>query len=753
MIAVMAMAAVLVLAWSHEAHAALPDGRAYEQASPVNKNGLSVYANPSLFQAALDGNGVVFFTESPLPGSEGAGNYAPSLASRSTESWSTQGLLTPAGLGRQGRVAGWSEDTKYDYVVAQDPGNGSNFFQRDTSTREVTVIAHFPSEFGLATITPVATSSDDSRLLFEARKQITPEASSENNVYLWNAEDETVHLVSMSNPGEEPIEIATAGAYGWLGFEEISTPELGDAMKGPGVLSSSGTDAIFSAGFTKPQIYLRKNIEATQSQMSSTGECEEPEKACTIKVSASQGPPDPNGEKPATFLAASTQGPQSVFFASPGQLTPHATTGAKDEGEDLYRYNVPSGKLEDITESAETTAEPNGAEVRGILGASASGDRIYFVANGLLGDAASRGASRGDCPFPPPAGARSGECNLYLWESGVGIRYIARLDAVGREDGLEYPLSDVTDWLQGKPSSSILYGPSARVSEDGGIAVFRSQVPLTPSSPPGAVEYYRYMANSGRIVCMTCNPAKVPQMYPPTLASDNTFVASIAAFIQPRNLSANGNRFFFETSEALAPEDTNGELGCPPLSTPDPGTEVPKCQDVYEWEASGEGSCTEASPAFHAENGGCLFLISTGTSPEPSFFGDADATGEDAFFLTSSPGLVAQDRDQLADVYDARVGGGLAGQNPPAPSICLGVGECGRSPVAAPAESAPPSLVPSGEKAKKQLRCGRGTKRKKHHGKSVCVQRNATNKHKKHGRGTQNGHGKSHNGMPGRGSK
>ena len=68
------------------------------------------------------------------------------------------------------------------------------------------------------------------------------------------------------------------------------------------------------------------------------------------------------------------------------------------------------------------------------------------------------------------------------------------------------------------------------------------------------------------------------------------------------------------------------------------------------------------SASFSASNGGCLYLISTGESAEPSYFGDASANGDDVFFFTRQS-LVGQDRDENYDIYDARIDGGIAAQN------------------------------------------------------------------------------------------
>jgi hypothetical protein len=61
---------------------------------------------------------------------------------------------------------------------------------------------------------------------------------------------------------------------------------------------------------------------------------------------------------------------------------------------------------------------------------------------------------------------------------------------------------------------------------------------------------------------------------------------------------------------------------------------------------------------------GVLSLLSTGTSSSNSYFFNASADGDDAFFLTRDA-LVGQDIDQDVDLYDARVGGGFVDQVDP----------------------------------------------------------------------------------------
>jgi hypothetical protein len=117
--------------------------------------------------------------------------------------------------------------------------------------------------------------------------------------------------------------------------------------------------------------------------------------------------------------------------------------------------------------------------------------------------------------------------------------------------------------------------------------------------------------------------------------------SALAAY-KPRNLTADGNRLYFDSFDALAPQDSNND------------------RDVYQWEAQGVGSC--ATP------GGCVNLISSGRSEEGASFVDASADGSDVFFTTDDS-LVLSDPGSV-DLYDARVGGGFPVA--PVPIPCLG---------------------------------------------------------------------------------
>ena len=398
------------------------------------------------------------------------------------------------------------------------------------------------------------------------------------------------------------------------------------------------------------------------------------------------------------------------IYWSAGQESP------PNPGNDLYRWdaNASGKKLSDLTVNNKDAA---GAQVLGVLGSSADTSLIYLAANGDL-DGAGPGKA-GDCKGSAPGSGLSfsGRCNLYLVRSAAPgtAEFIAPLNADGPGK------SDAFNWL---PHGGVNQSQkTARVSTDGQTLLFRSQNKLSAYENKGTPELYRYRIGEG-IDCVSCDPSGAAPTGTPSLASiglSSPYITGEFNYTLTRNLSAEGNQVFFETTDALVGTDTNGLGGCPEVGFAS-GTPFRTCLDAYEWEAQGTGSCQAPNA-----DGGCVYLLSSGKSTDASYFADASAGGEDAFVVTRSP-LVPQDQDQLYDVYDARVGGGLAGQNA-VPSVPCENEGC-RGPVKQPPTFASPGTAsfsgppnPKPKKAKKKARHHKGKGKGKGKGKST---------HKKH---------------------
>ncbi len=292
-------------------------------------------------------------------------------------------------------------------------------------------------------------------------------------------------------------------------------------------------------------------------------------------------------EAAAEFQVASTDG-SIAFFTAAGHL---------------YRYQAAGAGT-----SAELT--PSGGVV-GVLGASDSGSVVYY---------------------------QDGS-GLERWQGGVTTQVAAGADASDPEDS--------------PPATG-----TARVSADGEQLLFVSTASLSGYDSTDLIadspdsEVYLYDASgAGTLACISCNPTGERPIGPSTIpgALANGTAPGATDAYEPRVLSADGRRVFFDSADALVLTDTN-------TSSAD-GAGV---DDVYQWEAQGEGSCARA--------GGCLALISSGRSAGGASFVDASADGSDAFFLTDDS-LVPSDPGAL-DLYDARIGGGFP--EPPPPLPCEG---------------------------------------------------------------------------------
>ncbi len=489
-----------------------------------------------------------------------------------------------------------------------------------------------------------------------------------------NATPDLTHVVfGSSTPLTESDK--SAGLYEWsdgslpeggdLQFISIlpnGSPTLSASLGGPSgivsrnAISNDGTHVFWTSG---PALFMRDTA-----------------KQQTVELSAQEkGVPIGLNEKALPEYQMASANGKEVLFTDQQRLL--EGSGASEGKKDLYECEMVEEEGHDKCKLSDRTAtfEGNSAEVLGeLMGATESDlSRVYFVANGVLSNnenANKERATQGDCTkfnLAPPIGA---SCNLYVSEAEPAhnghyqTRFIAR---VASEDG--------PDW---EGDEGNLGEVTSRVSPNGQYLAFMSDRSLTGydnsdvNSGHADEEVFLYNAaakpGTRSLVCASCNPtgARPTGVFDPAESSgeeqlliDHREIWSAAlvgvdhwlagavpgwtpvtlqrAIYQSRYLSNDG-RLFFDSSDALVGQDTNGKM------------------DVYEYESPGAGGargCSTSSTTFSAHQEGCIALISSGTSNTESAFLDASEEGGDVFFLTSARLVPQLDTDAAYDIYDA----------------------------------------------------------------------------------------------------
>jgi hypothetical protein len=641
----------------------LPDCRAYEMVSPVDKNGGDILRPfDGYVRSSEDGERFTYAAEPSFGDQQGSLGYNQYLASREGAGWSNHGLHPPLGERKPLKETlfgllrefeafspdlcnAWFWDITEPALTPEGQDGHANIYRLDLcggEAPEALTSTEPPggTEIRYVTQNSIAGSSADSRhAIFTAKAKLTADAAATTNAQVYDRFGGALHLVSVLPKGK-----ALAGKADAKGDGVGSGPSynLDNAVSEDGSLVYWAAGTQDSVG--KGKIFVRRHPERG---IEPEGECSDPSKACTLVVS--------QGKEPIAFYwGAASDGSKALYSEESGTFE-----GVPFE-DGLFVFDLRAA------EEGQPAQRLLAEHVTGVLGASEDLSRIYFVSTGALTDGQEN--SEGGI-------AQAGQPNLYLDEEGV-LTFVGTLipgdvgNGSGQFEALAYTVSGAQPYTR-----------AARVSPNGAQIAFESRAQLTHFDNTDAkngeadLEVFTYEAG-GALECVSCNPGGVqpsgPELREPFIrnrAGTRTTNVYASAWIQPWEhslyashvLSDDGGRLFFHSYEALVPRDTNGAM------------------DVYEWEAPEEGSCTEESHAFHASNGGCIFLISSGESPFESEFWDASPDGRDVFFSTESS-LVGKDPGQV-DIYDARVGGGFAEasqkaacegeacQNPPPPPL------------------------------------------------------------------------------------
>jgi DNA-binding beta-propeller fold protein YncE len=660
----------------------LPDDRAWEMVSPPDKQGALIEFTDVLQQTSAGGDAITYEARSPTEGDpQGYAKKVQVLSTRGVSGWSSRDIATPRekatgpaiGAGEEYRF--FTEDLSYAALqpfgsftpssspFALSPREASEqtaFLRTDYLHGDVNdpcvescyrpLVTGAPgyadvpegTAFGEEGRCPahqvrcgpvfVGASPDLSHVVLESSVPLMSGANSDS-LYEWA--NGRLALVSVLPESETSAPSAQLGAA-----------DGHDATRH--AVSDDGSRVVWSE--SPGHLYLRDTVKGKTVQLDA------PEAGCLSKGTCGSGQVGP------VFQAASSDGSR-VLFTDVQQLT--QDSGASSGGPDLYECEIveAAGKLQ--CELSDLTPLSSGQAANipgGIVGASEDGTWVYFVANNALAE----GAVPGKCLQVPMAAAT---CNLYVRHGGT-----TRLVAILSNE-------DVSDW-------GPLTDQTARVSPNGRWLAFMSQRDLTGYDTRDALsrkpdeEVYLYdAAGAGRLACASCNPTGARPVGTP--GSGRSLAANVPAWTpytsgqalyQPRYLS-DGARLFFNSSDALVPQDVNGR------------------EDVYEYEPPGVGGCTTASVAFSQRSGGCVGLISSGASAEESAFIDASDTGGDVFFATTAR-LASQDFDTAFDLYDAHECTSTAPCLPVAaavPPVCTTADACRAAPSPQPPVFGSPS--------------------------------------------------------------
>jgi hypothetical protein len=700
----------------------LSDCRAYELVSPPGKEGAGVVADSSRTRAAADGSALGFSSLTPFGEPEGTSISTDFVSVRSaspepgTNGWATHPITPPQGIAptpvvvspfeakyvaaftpdlSSGVFLGWSPLTS-DPSISSVPNlyvrndlrsPGAGHYETVTACpqceAEGAALAAAEDPFGVSAQRPwvAAVSADGRRVLFESYERLTGDAPPQPpgcrparsaflcraRLYEWDAD--TVRLAGVL-PGGAAADASFAG-------QKARAPHLT-----PAVLSD-GSDGHSRVIFTQPANAEGQTVsqlpEGQQQPLDEAGSASgnlfmRVDQSTTVQLNVSERT-EPDAFARATYLGASSNG-ERVFFMTTQALTDDAPVDGERK---IYMYDLAKAAGDRLTLVTPDSEPSDGADgdAEGMIGVSADGQYAYLMVQGQL----VKGVAAGH-----------GELDVYSWHNGT-LAYIAK------------PPNPLVVGVDSNNAS--FHKDEARVTPDARHMLFVNLDGGSCSGEfgSGCLELFLYSAETGSLACVSCRPGGGELT---AGASDETLNDAGGSETVVRNnnpLSADGTRVFFNTSEALVPQDTN------------------EVTDAYEYNALT----------------GKVSLLSSGTDPEPSWFLEATPDGSNAFVVTSQP-LVGWDRDEAYDVYDARSGGGFP-EPPEAAGACASEAAChgalGGSPgpegfasgQSGPGEPVPPPVVisppkhttvsPAAERARR-LRAALRACRRRHRGRKRC---------------------------------
>ena len=683
----------------------LPECRAYEMVSPLEKGGSDALKSGFSFPAAADGDAVEFASQNAFGDAEnGLASFGGEadfyVARRGTEGWSTSSALPPrAVVAKPSAFGGTASPEDFSTVsscgltVVNNATAGSSAVcaLREPDGQWVSTPLYpnltggvYGDPSGGHGMTYDGSSADLTDLVFASAggpgsaflPADTSLSGQGTGLYEVTRSGDTafeLSFVNVNNSGEEigPENMTQLG--GIAHKQNSSCPVGGSGAPGSDyqAISSSGSTIYFTAcpSGGVDTVYARINRTSTVAISNpSPSQCT----ACTAAAS------------PASFEGASADG--SKAFVITEQPLVEGDEGGTGTGMDLYEYDFANPLVKNLVQlsggGAGDLTPGSGAEVQGVVRTSSDGSHVYFVAKGVL------------TTVPNGLGevAQAGADNLYVVDTDTHeTKFVAELcsnaNLSGSAGDPQCPpsLNGLTGPIAFEVHEAVndteLWNPferDAQTTPDGRYLVFTTYAQLIASGPEvdtnEAQQVYRYDFATGKLARISIGEPSFPGSDNGNTPGRNASVAALTleslrggqgAFAdindELRAISEDGSTIVFSTPEQLQANDNTGaNPGCGGHVGVETGC------NVYAWHECTSGACEDGMQ-------GEVHMISPGDDPTSystaSGAASMSASGSDIFFFTRTP-LVGQDTDQLIDVYDARIGGGFPAPTPEA--LCSG---------------------------------------------------------------------------------
>ncbi|MGH2911294.1 MAG: hypothetical protein ACRDJ3_02340 [Solirubrobacteraceae bacterium] len=678
---------LLICCLSGGAATALPDGRVYEMVSPPYKGGYGVDLGAAILATEENGNRVEYMSFGAFNGLTGGPKAPGYMALRTDGGWSSVPLVPPAAISPEtignDLSRSFSQSVTFDnagpnYGAGKYQNETDVFLLHDTSLPDTEEYFEVAGNIFLtslegkpfrSSVSYVSGSPDLCHLVLDTDQPLLVEAEESQQIH------NELYELDQGCSGATPA----LRVVGLNNESRLISPRcevlLGLDPRDSNAIADEGSEIYFTAnvqGGEHPDCVTGRHQIFDRISGSKTIEVSRPlSEPCDGVVAPNTVPCEDAGTRMSSDFAAASEDGSHVVFTTSQRLTGEDL----DSGNDVYMAGVgcPGGPGEgcessdrELTEMSQVSHDPRAgqsADVLGVVRVAPDGKRVYFVAEGDLLTVTEEARLEGEGRDVPTDGA----ANLYVYELGTNTtKFVTDLcsgpELSGKVESARCPPNLVAGPQNRNDTEIWEHGNAETSGQDARYLVFASYGRLVTGDADTAADVYRYDAVTGRLDRISIGvagydangnrdgfDATIGLHWGASLVTEKYELAS-------RAMSEDGTRIVFSSAEPLSPSVSNGD------------------DNIYEWqEGGGEGE---------------VGMISTGTAGESDAEPVISPPGGDVFFTTVQ-GLVKEDTDGAADVYDARRGGGFP--PPQAPRLeCL---EACQGPLSAPA----PVVIPGSE--------------------------------------------------------